>query len=83
MPEPALWGLLFPPQDSDSLVDAEQDTRQKHIMCAALLLSRRFPPANIAALFGVNRCTVYEWRDKALGYDDVEAECLRRIAGLH
>jgi transposase-like protein len=55
--------------------------RQKHIRCTGLLLSGNYTPEGVAALHGVTVRTIYRWRDLALGYDDPEAEGLRRLAG--
>jgi hypothetical protein len=59
----------------------DREQRLKHIRCAALLLSGQYPPKGVAAMFGVSRRTAYYWRDRALTYDDPEAEGLRRLAG--
>jgi transposase-like protein len=62
-------------------IDPDEAERMKHIRCTALLLSRKYTPEGVAALHGVSVRTVYRWRDLALGYDDPEAEGLRRLAG--
>jgi hypothetical protein len=57
----------------------DREQRLKHIRCAALILSGQYPPKGVAALFGVSERTAYYWRDRALTYDDPEAEGLRRL----
>jgi hypothetical protein len=58
------------------------DERLDHIECAYLLLRGRHTAERIAALYGVSRATVWNWRKLALTYDDPEAIGLRRLAGL-
>jgi transposase len=55
--------------------------RQKHIRCTTLLLRSKATAEELAGMFDVSVRTVYNWRDLALGYDEPEAEGLRRMPG--
>lgn len=61
-------------------VSLKEDERKKHIQ-VAFMLACRVPAERIAAAFEIGETTVYRWRDLALGYDDIEAEGLRRFVG--
>jgi hypothetical protein len=60
---------------------SDEAERMKHIRSTALLMSGHYSAEGLAALHGVTVRTVYRWRDLALGYDDPEAEGLKRLAG--
>jgi hypothetical protein len=78
----AVWlDAHSPLHDARTPLRGRQATEEelRHVFAGLLLESHRFPAANVAALFGVSRRTVYLWRDKALAYDIPEAEGLRRI----
>jgi hypothetical protein len=57
---------------------ATRAARLRHIDCAYHLLSRRYGPSRVAALFDISRTSVFNWTRAALAYDDEEAEGLRR-----
>lgn len=60
---------------------ATRDERLKHIKCTYLLLMGGYPAAGLAAMHGVTKKTIYNWRDLVLRqYDEPEAEGLRRMA---
>lgn len=46
------------------------------------LLVLEDPADRLAALFGVSRRTVYDWRDLGLASDEPAAAGLKRLAGL-
>lgn len=71
LPMPARRGR--PPASDD------RAERLKHIRCAGLLLGKAFSARELARLHRVSVKTIYNWRDLALGYDDPEAEGLRRF----
>lgn len=60
---------------------ATRAERLKHIKCTGLLLGGSYTAEALARLHDVTAKTIYNWRDLALGYDDVEAEGLRRMFG--
>lgn len=70
--------MLYP--DGDGITPRRHE-RNKRLFCAFLMYSRLFPPRNVAALFGVSRTVAYEWAKEALGYDEPEAQELRRLVG--
>jgi hypothetical protein len=50
------------------------ETQLLHVDAAWHLLSGKYPPARVAALYGVSVALVYQWKDRALTYDLPEAE---------
>ncbi len=62
-------------------VKDDPEARRDHIRCTWLLLKGQATPDELAGMFDISRRTVYNWRDLALGYDDPEAEGLRRMFG--
>jgi hypothetical protein len=71
--------LLMPARKGRPRADREE--RLKHIKCTGLLLGGSYSATALARLHDVSVKTVYNWRDLALGYDDIEAEGLRRMFG--
>jgi hypothetical protein len=56
-------------------------TQLRHVDAAWHLLSGKYPPRNVAALYGIGKSELYRWKDWALSYDIPEAEALRRLYG--
>lgn len=57
------------------------EERAKHLECARLMLLTNWPVKKIARFCGCSRATAYNWLGLALGYDDPEADDLRRVIG--
>lgn len=58
---------------------ARPETRQADIETAFCLLGTPLLGKQVAAALGLSRATVYRRKARALGYDDAEAEGLKRL----
>ena len=75
-----ILGPAAPPRGRRRIAD-DPVKRRRHLRCAYYRLVEGRPVRWIASRFRVSKRTVQLWVRAALGYDDPEAEGLRRLLG--
>ena len=71
--------LPMPRRRRRPAVSTSRKERLKHIVCTGLLLSGNYTAKALSRAHLVSVKTIYNWRDLALTYDDMEAEALRQM----